>query len=224
MGTLYIVATPIGNMGDITKRAIQTLESVDITACEDTRRAGQLFSQLAISPVSFVRYDNHTEHTVTPELIEALMSGKNVALISDAGTPLLSDPGYVLVRECRNRGISVISIPGSSAFLTALACSGLPIDKFVFLGYPPEKQSHRKDLFLKLLSVRQHIHMTYILYCAPHKLLNFFSDMQTELGNIDIVVMRELTKVHEEYWHGSLQDALKYFVSPKGEFVILFRT
>lgn len=223
MGTLFIVSTPIGNLGDITKRALETLSSVDMIACEDTRRAGQLFSHLGIAPPPFVRYDDRTERTAVPALIAALSDGKTIALISDAGTPNLSDPGFVLVRECRKRNVPVVSIPGASALLAALVSSGLPADKFMFLGYPPEKQSHRKALLQNLISMNRLTAMTYIFYCAPHKLGLLLDDIHDVLGDIDIVTEREMTKVHEEHWAGSVLQAKQAFRDPKGEFVLLFR-
>ena len=172
MGTLYIVSTPIGNLEDITLRALRILKEVDIIACEDTRTTSQLlnllstkfahvhnFSGSAHQP-KLIRYDDRTEISKAPEILELLTQGKSVALVSDAGTPLISDPGYVLVREARKRGIPVISVPGASALLTALTSSGLPADKFMFLGYPPEKQSHRFKLFTQIVSIKHLIGLT----------------------------------------------------------------
>lgn len=219
MGTLFIVATPIGNLADMTLRATKTLSSVDIILCEDTRRTGMLLSALSIPHKKLLSYYNHIEKQRTPEIIAELQSGQNVALVSDAGTPLISDPGYVLVSEARKRNISVVSVPGASAVLTALAGSGLPADKFMFLGYPPEKQFRRLTLFTSLPK-----NITLIFYCAPHKLSSMLEDMKAALGDIDIVICRELTKIHEEYWRGKLSDATIHFKDPKGEFVILLTT
>ncbi len=245
MGTLYIVATPIGNLEDITIRAIKTLFSVDIIACEDTRRTGLLLQELAKRYASFLAdnpaltksrhgeslskrltsFYDQIEATRTPELIDALMQGRTVALVSDAGTPLVSDPGFLLVREAIKQGIQVVSIPGPTAAIAALTSSGLPTDKFFFLGYPPEKSSHRIILFESLLNMhRCKLNNTYILYCAPHKLVMTLEDMQAVFGDGDIVLARELTKIHEEVWRGTISEALeKYRESePKGEFVLLF--
>lgn len=235
MGTLYIVSTPIGNLEDITIRAIKILFSVDFILCEDTRRTGLLLQELKkhaqfiegsepsnVRKGEMLRFDEHTEHQKIPEVIEHLLQSKSVALVSDAGTPLISDPGFLLVRECLKRGIPVVSIPGASALLTALTTSGLPADKFTFLGYPPEKLSHRIKLFTHLLEINRLMEVTYILYCAPHKLLRILEDMKEVIGDIDIVISRELTKIHEEVWRGSLSEALKYFSNPQGEFVLLF--
>lgn len=217
MGILYIVATPIGNLDDITIRAQKILGSVDYIACEDTRRTGQLLHSLHITPPKFLRYDDRNEQNTTPEILDLLESGKSVALVSDAGTPLISDPGFVIVREARKRGIPVVSIPGASALLTALTGSGLPANKFMYLGYPPEKQSHRLKLFGTLPK-----EITVIFYCAPHKLQSMLVDMKETLGDIKIVIARELTKIHEEYWKGNISEAIVYFADPKGEFVVCF--
>ncbi len=259
MGTLYIVATPIGNLEDITIRAIKTLFSVDIIACEDTRRTGLLLQELTkrygyivehysssesrsdrgesrsqqdssrlrsnnTKPM-LISYFEEAENQRTPEVIALLEDGKDVALVSDAGTPLVSDPGFLLVREAIKQGIKVVSIPGPTAAIAALTSSGLPTDKFFFLGYPPEKSSHRIILFESLLNMhRCKLNNTYILYCAPHKLVMTLEDMQAVFGDGDIVLARELTKIHEEVWRGTISEALeKYRESePKGEFVLLF--
>ncbi len=232
MGTLYIVATPIGNLEDISIRAIRTLFTVDVIACEDTRRAGillqelrtryepllQQFSDMVKQPV-FMRYDDHTEHQTAPEILELLHTGSSVALISDAGTPLINDPGFILIREARRKNISIVSIPGASAVLTALTSSGLPADKFTFLGYPPEKQGHRIKLFQNVLAST--LDSTYVFYVAPHKLIATLSDLQQVIGDCDITLARELTKVHEEIWTGSISQAQSTFQDPKGEFVLL---
>ncbi|KKU82863.1 MAG: Ribosomal RNA small subunit methyltransferase I [Microgenomates group bacterium GW2011_GWA2_47_8] len=233
MGTLSIVSTPIGNLADITIRAIKTLFSVDIIACEDTRRTGMLLQELKkrygsialhsniLSTQKLVRFDDRQEQSQTPLLIEYLQQGKNVALVSDAGTPLISDPGYKLVSEALKRGIQVVSIPGPTAAIAALTSSGLPTNQFLFLGYPPEKEKHRFDLFQSLLTMKPSNHPTIIFYCAPHKLHQTLTDMQTVMGDIPIVIARELTKVHEEVWRGKSSEALQKFENPQGEFVIL---
>lgn len=247
MGTLFVVATPIGNLEDISVRAIKTLLTVDIIACEDTRRTGMLLSEIKkrysslcqpsdhlANESTFSRLDDHTEFQKAPELIQKLQEGKNVALVSDAGTPLLSDPGYILVSQSIKRGIKVVSIPGPSAALAALTASGLPSDKFLFLGYPPEKQSHRIKLFHQLVetftkpslanqskgSLKKDL--TIIFYCAPHKLTQTLEDVKEVFGNRTIVIARELTKMHEEVVTLSVAEALTTFASPKGEFTILF--
>lgn len=222
MGTLYIVATPIGNLEDITLRMTKTLGYVDIILCEDTRRTGQMLSTLAIPHNKLLSYYDAIEQQRTPEILAHLKEGKNIALVSDAGTPIISDPGYVLVSQARKRNIPVVSIPGSSAVLTALTSSGLPADKFTFLGYPPEKTSHRKKLFEDMTHLNR-FKCTYIFFCAPHKLITTLREMRDAFGDIEIVICRELTKIHEETWTGTLDDAKEKFVEPKGEFVLLFQ-
>jgi 16S rRNA (cytidine1402-2'-O)-methyltransferase len=216
MGTLYIVSTPIGNLEDITIRAIKTLSSVDAILCEDTRHTGILLHHLTIKKILLIRFDDHTEHQKTPEIIQMLDDGKNIALVSDAGTPLISDPGFLLVREAIKRGIKVVSIPGPTAAIAALSVSGLPTNRFMFMSYPPEKQSHRIKLFRSLPK-----DVTIIFYCAPHKLTQTLEDMKEVLGDIDITIARELTKVHEELSRSPISHALTKYREPKGEFVVL---
>ncbi len=236
MGTLYIVSTPIGNLEDITIRAIKTLVSSDAILCEDTRRTGFLLSEIVkrygeqfdADPEwkpKLIPYYDEIEEKQLPHIIGLLESGKTLALVSDAGTPLVSDPGFRGVRECRKRGIPVVSIPGPSALLTALTSSGLPADKFLFLGYPPEKQSARLSLFASILSSidTSKYWPTVIFYCAPHKLTQTLEDMKTTFGDIEITLARELTKIHEEIWKGPLTAARVHFAAPQGEFVLLFR-
>lgn len=235
-------------MEDITIRAIKTLFSVDIIACEDTRRTGNLLHELtmrfpliirnsiySVDPVDnnnaaalllstkmkFMRFDNRTENQQTPWLVDQLLQGKNIALVSDAGTPLIADPGYTLVHEAVKRGIKVESIPGPSAAIAALSVSGLPTNNFLFLGYPPEKEKHRKDLFRSLLTMQSSIKPTIILYCAPHKLMQTLENMKVVFGDITIVIARELTKIHQEVWRGKLSDTITHFNSPRGELIIL---
>lgn len=237
MGTLSIVATPIGNLEDISLRALRALFSADVIACEDTRRAGSLLSELkkryepvlmslSVSPdksPKLMRYDDRTEQQSTPEILELLASGASVALISDAGTPLINDPGYILVREARRKGIPITSVPGASALLTALTVSGLPTDKFMFLGYPPEKQGHRVRLLESLKESNRHVEETFVFYVSPHKLAGMLDDLSVALGNREITIARELTKKFEEVWTGTAEVAKVRFADPKGELVILFR-
>lgn len=237
MGTLYIIATPIGNLEDISIRALRTLFSVGVIACEDTRRTGfllselkkryqpilQQFTQTPLTDAKLLRYDDRTEHQSAPEVLSLLMADTSVALLSDAGTPLINDPGYILVREARRKGIPIVSIPGASAVLTALVSSGLPADKFIFLGYPPEKQAHRVKLFQSLIETSHLLDLTYVFYASPHKLDGTLADMQSVFGDREITVSRELTKKYEETWTGTLSQAAVYFAEPKGELVILLR-
>lgn len=170
-----------------------------------------------------IRFDDHTEERIAPEVVQLLERGFSVALVSDAGTPLISDPGFRLVRECIKRNIKVESIPGASAVLAALTSSGLPADKFLFLGYPPEKQSQRTKLFHNVFQCFKTLEQnpTIIFYCAPHKLIQMLEDMQSSFGDIDICIARELTKIHEEVWSGTISEAITHFANPKGEFVII---
>lgn len=233
MGALYIVATPIGNLEDISIRALRTLFSVDVIACEDTRRTGLLLSELkkrypsvlpsnATTP-DLVSYYDETEYKRAPELLELLSKGNAVALVSDAGTPLISDPGFVLVTEALKRGIAVRSIPGPTAEISALSISGLSANPVLFLGFPPEKAAHRVKLLETIRSISGLLPTTFIFYSAPHKLEAFLNDMNEVLGEREIVICRELTKQFEETWRGSITEALSDISRFKGELVILLR-
>ena len=238
MGTLHIVPTPIGNMQDITLRAIKVLQKVDVIACEDTRKTGLLLHNLA-SPGSgrhlasqgeslqskprLVSYYEQNELQRIPEVVAAIKDGLNIALVSDAGTPTVSDPGFKLVRECIKEGIKVESIPGASSVITALTVSGLPTDKFLFVGYPPRKPGHRIKILENLASMIRIIKVTVIMFEAPHKLIRTLSEMKEVFGDIDIVVCRELTKLYEEVRREKISVSIEHFTktTPKGEFVIL---
>jgi 16S rRNA (cytidine1402-2'-O)-methyltransferase len=229
MGTLYIVATPIGNLKDITIRAIEVLQSIPVVACEDTRRTGILLKHIRDTYPTpneqkphLISYFEQNEFRRVPELIEILKSGVSVAVVSDAGTPLVSDPGYRLVNACIEQGITVQAVPGASSVLTALSVSGLPSDKFLFLGYPPHKSGHRKKLYESLKD--QTISSTTIMLEAPHKVLKTLLEMQDVFGDITIVVCRELTKVYEEVRREKISESITHFekITPKGEFTILF--
>ena len=225
MGILYIVATPIGNMQDITQRAIKVLQSVDVIACEDTRKAGILFSRVLPTEVvkpKLVSYYEQNELQRIPEVISAIKDNLNVALVSDAGTPTISDPGFKLVRECIKEGIKVESIPGASSVITALTVSGLPTDKFLFIGYPPKKPGHRKTLFENLEKLP--IKTTIIFFEGSHHIVRIFEEIKEVFGDIDIVICRELTKIYEEIRREKISKSLEHFgkTTPKGEFVILF--
>lgn len=235
MGKLSIVSTPIGNLDDITIRAIKTLFTADAILCEDTRHSGLLFHELLVRygeqfdqnmdwKPTLIPYYDEIEDKKLPEVIGLIQEDKHLALVSDAGTPLISDPGFRLVRECVKRGIVVESIPGPSAILAALTSSGLPSDKFTFFGYPPEKQGQRLKLFAEILQCinTMKFSSTNIFYCAPHKLLQTLEDIRQVFGDIEITLARELTKLHEEIWKGKISDALSTFTDPKGEFVLLF--
>lgn len=228
MGNLYIVATPIGNLQDITLRAIKVLSTVDIIACEDTRKTGLLMQNILKGDKKprLISYYEQNELLRIPEIISALKDGVDIALVSDAGTPTISDPGFKLVRECIREGIKVESIPGPSAVITSLISSGLPTDKFMFLGYPPRKPGHRKSLFDNVKSASTFIKSTIIFFEAPHKILRTLEELKETFGDIDIVIARELTKIHEEIRREKISTSIEHFskVTPKGEFVILFNT
>jgi 16S rRNA (cytidine1402-2'-O)-methyltransferase len=236
MGTLYLVSTPIGNLQDITLRAIRTLFEVDIIACEDTRRAGILLDTMSMPYHNLIRNGASKEHRPRlvsyyeqnelrriPEILSSLHGGQNVALISDAGTPAISDPGFKLIRECIHQKIRVEAVPGPSSVLTALVISGLPTDKFLFVGYPPHKSGHRTKFFQNIKESQQFVKSTTILFEAPHKLLKTLSELQSVFGDREIVLCRELTKVHEEVRRERISQGLEHFekTHPKGEFVIL---
>ena len=233
MGTLYLVPTPIGNLADITLRGLRTLFEVDIIACEDTRRTGLLLEKVLteFSPnpddkrkPQLLSYYDQIELQRIPEIIILLKAGKDIALVSDAGTPAISDPGFKLVRECIKEGLKVESLPGASSVLTALTVSGLPTDKFLFVGYPPHKPGHRVTFFENIKFSLEKINSTVILFEAPHKIETSLKDMQGVLGDIDIVLARELTKMYEEVRREKISESLKHFkkTPPKGEFVLLF--
>jgi len=232
MGILYIVPTPIGNLQDITIRAIEILFSVPYIACEDTRKTGQLLNLLkekyAIvqskeNAAQLLPYYDQVEKERIPAVITILQNDFDIALVSDAGTPLISDPGFKLVRACHDAGIQVVSLPGASSVIVALTSSGLPTDKFSFLGYPPQKSGHRKMFYEDIKKSSEVFSTTYILFEAPHKIKVTLDEMQETLGDIEIVLCRELTKMHEEIWRGTIEEAKKKFdKTARGEFVILF--
>lgn len=224
MGTLFIVSTPIGNLEDITLRAKRILSEVEIIACEDTRKTGNLLKQLSIQKPIFLSYYEENELKRIPQIINLLKKGRNVALVSNAGTPTLSDPGFKLVRECIRQGIKVEAIPGASAILTALVSSGLPTDKFLFLGYLPKKQGKRTKLFEDIATMNRIMIMTIIIFLSPHRLVQELTDIKQVFGDIEIAICRELTKVHEEIRREKINQSITHFekVKPKGEFTLLF--
>lgn len=219
---LYIIATPIGNLKDITFRAIETLQSVDGIICEDTRRTSILLSHYQIKKPLLV-FNDFNEPTQIPIIIENLKLGKNLALVSDAGTPLISDPGYKLIRECVSEGIEIDSLPGPVSPIVALTLSGLPPDKFMFLGYPPEKPGHRKDFFKKIKLANEKIPVTNIIFVSPHKINGNLNDMLQTFGDIEVVLAHELTKIHQSVDKKPISEFLKTLKSPKGEYILLFR-
>ena len=218
-GILYLVSTPIGNLADISFRAVEVLKSVDLIACEDTRHSRILLDHYEIKK-PMVSYFEFSEKKRAPELIQKLEEGAAIALISDAGTPGISDPGYRLVRQTITQGIKVESIPGASAFLCALSVSGLPTDRFVFEGFMPIKSGQRKNKLLSLKGEKR----TVIFYESPHRLLKTLEAIESALGDVEIVVARELTKKFEEVVRGRARKIIEHFSAKKvlGEFVILF--
>lgn len=223
---LCIIPTPIGNLKDITLRALETLQSVDSIICEDTRRTALLLNHYQIKKPLIILND-YNEAKNLPQIIDRLKSGQNLALVSDAGTPLVADPGYKLVRECINQEIPVDSLPGPSSILPALTLSGLPPDKFFFLGYLPEKEGKRVKLFELLRTTNSQLPTTYIAFVAPHKLLRTINDMKEVFGDIEIVLAHELTKIHQSVETKSVTDWVEKFNlkagKPKGEYILLFR-
>jgi 16S rRNA (cytidine1402-2'-O)-methyltransferase len=219
-GTLYLLATPIGNLEDITLRALRILrEEVAIIACEDTRHTQKLVDHYQIRK-SLLSYHEHNELTRAAEIIEALGRGDSVALVSDAGTPLISDPGYRIVNAAVEKGIRIVSVPGPSAVLAALAASGLPTNEFRFVGFLPSKAVARRKAINELATE----HATVVAYESPHRILSTLSDMAEILGDRPIVLARELTKVHEEFVRGpagAIFENLSQRASVKGEITLV---
>ena len=216
-GKLYIVSTPIGNLGDMSLRAISTLNKVSLVAAEDTRHSKKLFTYHDIeTPIT--SYFEHNKNYKIPQLISQLNEGKDLALISDAGTPSISDPGYRIVREAINHDIDIVSIPGASAVLAALVSSGLPTDRFLFEGFLP----HKKGRLKRIESVKD-FDGTLIYYESPHRLVKSLKQLSEILGNRPAVVARELTKMHEEIKRGTLNELSSFYseIKVKGECVIL---
>jgi 16S rRNA (cytidine1402-2'-O)-methyltransferase len=216
---LHVVATPIGNMGDITIRALAALAAADTVLCEDTRTSGKLMERFAIK-TRLQPYHEHNAQKVRPEILARLEQGATIALISDAGMPLVSDPGYRLVKEAAERGIPVTACPGASAVLTGLALSGLPTDRFLFAGFLPQKQGERR----RLLAEFAHLKATLIFFESPHRIIDTLHDLSTALPGRTVAVTRELTKLHEEVLRGTAAEIaaqLEARASVKGEITLL---
>ncbi|KKS98315.1 MAG: hypothetical protein UV73_C0002G0029 [Candidatus Gottesmanbacteria bacterium GW2011_GWA2_43_14] len=228
MGTLFVVATPIGNLEDITIRAINTLLSVDFIACEDTRRTGQLLKILrekyghekSTVPKLIPFYDE-IEEAAAFDIISLLKKNFTVAMVSDSGTPLIADPGFKLVSLAIKAGVEINSLPGASAAVTALTLSGLPPVPFLFLGFSPPSFSKKRKWFASFKE--KSMQKTIIFYESPHRLGKTLEVLEELFSEIEIVVCREMTKIHQEVWRGKPKEAGQYFKNPKGEFVILFR-
>jgi 16S rRNA (cytidine1402-2'-O)-methyltransferase len=217
MGTLYLVATPIGNLEDLSPRAVRTLGEVRLIAAEDTRVTRKLLTYFHLHP-PLTSYFEHNKLTKLDAILAALTEG-DVALVSDAGTPAINDPGYELVKAALQAGHTICPIPGPSAPLAALAASGLPTDAFLYLGYLPRKASERKALAGQIANLS----FTLIFLESPHRLLEALEDLESVLGNRQMAVARELTKLHEEIWRGTIAGAHAYFTQnePRGEFTLV---
>lgn len=219
-GVLYIVSTPIGNTGDITARAVERLASACLVACEDTRHTGRLLSRLGIKNRLMSYNDNNAERRV-PAILDILASGGDVAIVSDAGTPGVSDPAYRIVRAAIDAGFDVMSVPGPSAVLAALVVSGLPLDRFVFEGFLPRKGAKRT----RHLESLAHETRTIVLYESPYRIVDLLDRIHDILGDRDISVSRELTKLHEETVRGPVSRVLETVASgkPRGEYTVVIR-
>ena len=217
-GTLSVVGTPIGNLEDMTFRAVRILQTVDLIAAEDTRHTGNLLQHFQIK-ASLLSYHDHNSHSRIPELLEYLSQKKAIALVSDAGMPGISDPGYELVKACVAAGITVVPIPGPCAAIAALSAAGLPTEQFVFIGFLPSKGQRRDSLQAIQTESR-----TLILYEAPHRLRQTLQDLAEVLTQQrQLVLARELTKLHEEFWRGSIGEAIAMYHErlPQGEYTLV---
>ncbi|HUS59709.1 MAG TPA: 16S rRNA (cytidine(1402)-2'-O)-methyltransferase [Planctomycetota bacterium] len=215
---LYLVATPIGNLSDISQRAIDTLRAVDLIAAEDTRKTGLLLQHLAIS-AKMKSYHEHNEERSAEELLPHLLRGEKVALVTDGGTPCISDPGYRIVRKCIEHGIPVVSIPGPAAFVSALVVSGLPTHEFHFFGFPPRKPGQRRNRLAEMASLPG----TLIFYESPFRVAALLHDCLETLGDRRACIVREITKMFEETTRGTVSELIAGLSAkhPKGEFVVL---
>ena len=216
-GTLYVISTPIGNLGDMSHRAIEVLKDVSLVAAEDTRQSKKLFNHYMIN-TPLTSYFEHNRYSKIPKLMELLISGKDLGLISDAGTPGISDPAYRIVREAIENKVSVIPIPGASAVLSALVASGLPTDRFLYEGFLPPKKGRKK----RIENVKN-LEATLVYYESPRRLSKTLKQFYQIFGDRPAVVAREITKLHEEMKRGTLSELCAYYneVTPKGEHVIL---
>lgn len=225
MGKLYVVSTPIGNLEDVTLRAIKILSSIKLLVCEDTRKTGWLLKNLKIeNRPELISYFEGNEIKKIPLIINWLLQNQDVALVTNAGTPTISDPGFKLVREAVANQIEVISIPGPSALSAALSVSGLPTDKFLFLGFLPKKAGKRQKILTGLKAILEIMSLTVIIYESPFRLLKTLEELMTIFGDIEMVVCRELTKIFEEKKRGKISDLKNYFQKKaiKGEITLLF--
>ncbi len=217
-GTLYLVATPIGNLADISKRALETLQAVDLIACEDTRHTGKLLNHFGIKK-RLVSYHEHNENSRSDEFAELLKQGKSIAVVSDAGTPAICDPALMIVQKAHETGAKVVSIPGAVAFVNALVVSGLPTDSVFFGGFLPSRKTERRKRLTEVSSIPA----TILFYETPHRLAKSLLDCLEVLGNRKAAVVREITKLHEETVLGNLQELAEKYASDevKGEIVLV---
>ena len=215
-GNLYIIATPIGNLEDITLRAIRILKEVDLIAAEDTRHTLKLLNHLEISK-PLISYHRHNEEIRTEELIKKLKTGKNIGLVSDAGTPGICDPGEEIIKKCIEESIKVVPIPGACAMINALITSGISTKEFIFLGFLPLNKKSRKEKLEEIKNANK----TIILYEAPHKLKNTLNDLSDILQSREVVLARELTKIHEEYIRGTVKELMEKTDNLKGEMILI---
>ncbi|MDP3114314.1 MAG: 16S rRNA (cytidine(1402)-2'-O)-methyltransferase [Candidatus Cloacimonadaceae bacterium] len=217
-GKLYLVPTPIGNLGDMTLRGLETLKSATLIAAEDTRSARRLLKHFQIPCPALISYHKFSEKRRIPEIMAILEQGKDVAIISDAGSPGISDPAEIIVKAAIDEGVEVIALPGATAFVPALTASGLPCSSFLFLGFLPQKPKDRKQIMQRIVVSPD----TVILYEAPHRVKKTLMELYKHLGKRQIVIARELSKIYEEYIRTDLGSLLEdYQVMEKGEFVIL---
>ena len=215
-GNLYLVATPIGNLEDITLRALKILKEVDLIAAEDTRNTLKLLNHFGISK-PLISYHRHNEEIKCDNLITKLQDGENIAIVSDAGTPGISDPGEIIVKKAIENNIKIIPIPGACAAINALICSGLDTRQFTFLGFLPLNKKLRNEKLEEIKNKKD----TVILYEAPHKLKNTLQDLKNILDNRQVVLARELTKIHEEFIYGTIDEIIEKADNLKGEMIIL---
>jgi len=223
MGKLTLISTPIGNLDDISKRAITALSEVNLIACEDTRRTGQLLAHFDIKKPLISYYEENEQRQIS-QLIAEIKKGKTVGLVTDSGTPSISDPGFRLVRECIAQNIEIDAIPGPSAAIMALSISGLPTNRFLFEGFLPPKQGKRITALKSLKNMREIKRFTIISYESPYRLVKTLADLKEVFGDIDVVVCRELTKVYQEISREKVSESIKHFTNttPKGEFTLVF--
>ena len=217
---LTIIPTPIGNLKDITLRALEVLQSCDEIICEDSRRTSLLLSHYNIKKPLVVLND-FNEYKSADFILTKLREGKNLALVSDAGTPLVSDPGFKIVRSAIENGLEIDSLPGPSSVITALTLSGLPPDKFMFIGYLPEKEGKRKTQLQNLKKISKLIPATFVIFVAPHKLVRTLTEIKTELDDPKISLAKELTKIHQQVKYGKVTQILEQLKNPKGEYVLI---